>query len=225
MRSNLHRSVSFPALLLALAFPFVVRPQSSRSRPMITQPINENVLHRLAGNTRSQANVRNDAGRVADDFAMDHMLLQLRRPAEQEAAIQQLMESQQDASSPSYHRWLTAEEIGVDFGPAQEDIDAVTGWLRSQGFQVNSVNPTGMTIDFSGTAAQVRTGFHTEIHRLNVNGAEHVSNMSDPMIPDALAPVVVGVVSMHDFTPHALNKPHHNYTFTSGSSTYQAVAP
>ncbi len=192
---------------------------------MVTQPINENVLHRLAGNTRSQANSQNDAGRVADDFAMDHMLLQLRRPAEQEAAIQQLMESQQNASSPNYHRWLTAEEIGANFGPAREDIDAVSGWLKSQGFQVNSVDPTGMTIDFSGTAAQVRKGFRTEIHRLNVNGAEHISNMSDPMIPEALAPVVVGVVSMHDFMPHALNKPHHNYTFTSGSSTYHAVAP
>jgi subtilase family serine protease len=226
MRSNLgRRIVSIPALLLALAFPLVIRPQSPRSRVMIAQPINESVLHRLAGNTRSQANAENDAGPVADTFVMEHLLLQLRRPLEQQTALDQLIESQQDPKSPNYHQWLTAEEIGKSFGPAQEDIDTVTGWLKSQGFQVNSVHPSGMTIDFSGTAAQVRTAFHTEIHYLNVNGTEHVANMSDPMIPEALSPAVEGVVSMHDFMPHAFNKAHSHYTYTSGGVTDYAVVP
>jgi subtilase family serine protease len=192
---------------------------------MITQPINETVLHRLAGNTRSQANAQNDAGPVADGLTMDHMLLQLQRPPEQEEAIRQFIESQQDPQSPNYRHWLSAEETGANFGPAREDIATVTAWLESHGFTVNTVYPNGMTIDFSGTAAQVQTAFHTAIHRLNVNGVEHIANMSDPMIPEALAPVVAGVVSLHDFTPHAYNKPHREYTYTSGSSTYQALAP
>ena len=219
------RFLSIPALLLALAFPLVIRPQSPHSRVLITQPVNERLLHRLAGNTRSEANAENDAGPVSDTFAMEHMLLQLRRPPEQQTALEQLVESQQDPTSPNYHRWLTAAEIGSNFGPAEEDIDTVTGWLKSQGFQVNSVHPNGMTIDFSGTAAQVRTAFHTEIHQLHVNGAEHIANMSDPMIPDALSPVVEGVVSMHDFMPHAYNRPHAHYTFTSSGSTEYAVVP
>jgi subtilase family serine protease len=119
---------------------------------------------------------------------MEHLLLQLRRPLEQQTALDQRIESQQDPKSQNYHQWLTAKEIGKSFGPAQEDIDTVTGWLKAQGFQVNSVHPSGMTIDFSGTAAQVRTAFHTEIHYLNVNGTEPVANMSDPMIPEALPP-------------------------------------
>ena len=216
---------SIPALLLALAFPLAIQPQSPRSRVLVTARVNDNVLHRLAGNTRSQANAGNDAGRVEDGLAMEHMLLQLQRPAEQELAVRQLIESQQDPQSPNYHRWLTAEEFGASFGPAREDIDAVTGWLKSQGFQVNSVYPSGMVVDFSGTAGQVRTAFHTEIHQLHVNGESHIANMSDPMIPEALAPVVAGVVSMHDFVPHTLNKPRAGYTFTSGGATYQAVTP
>ena len=39
------------------------------------------------------------------------------------------------------------------------------------------------------------------------------------------APVVAGVVSIHDFMPRTLNRPHKNYTFTSGHVTEQAVAP
>ncbi|HUB79141.1 MAG TPA: S53 family peptidase [Bryobacteraceae bacterium] len=217
--------MSRSALIAALVCPFAAEAQSLRSRPMITGAINENVLHRLAGNTRSQANARNDGGRVADDLLLDHMILQLKRPPEQEEALRQFMESQQTPGSPDYRHWLTAEEIGANYGPAEADVETVTRWLTSHGFTVHSVHPTGMTIDFSGTAGAVRTAFHTEIHNLRVSGVSHIANMSDPMIPEALAPVVEGVVSLHDFMPHAYAKMRGSYTFTSGGSTEYAVAP
>jgi subtilase family serine protease len=217
--------LSVTTLCLAVAFPIATYAQGSRSRIQITQPINESVLHRLSGNTRSQANIQNDAGAVADDLAMDHMLLQLQRPAEQEQALRQFIESQQDPQSANYRQFKSADELGATYGPAQEDIDTVTTWLESHGFTVNSVYPNRLTIDFSGTAQQVQTAFHTAIHRLNVNGVEHIANMSDPMIPMALSPAIAGVVAMHDFMPHAYNKVHKQYTYTSGSSTYQALVP
>ena len=49
--------------------------------------------------------------------------------------------------------------------------------------------------------------------------------MSDPKIPAALAPAVAGVVSLHDFLPHAMYKPRANYTFSSGGYEYEAVVP
>ena len=217
--------LSIPVVLIALIFPLAMRPQQPRSRVLVTQPVNENLLHRLSGNTRSEANAQNDAGPVDDNLTMDHMILQLQRPPEQEVALRQLIDSQSDRQSPNYHHWLTAAEFGSSFGPAQEDIDSVTTWLKSHGFQVNSVYPNGMAIDFTGTAGQVRTAFHTAIHNLNVNGEAHIANMSDPQLPEALAPVVAGVVSMHDFRPHAQHKQHRDYTFTASGSTYQAVTP
>jgi len=216
---------SIPVLVIALAFPLVLIPQNRSSRVLITQPVDENVLHRLSGNTRAQANAQNDAGAVADSLAMEHMLLQLQRPPEQELAVRRLIDSQHDPASPNFHHWLTAAQFGQSFGPAQEDINAVTGWLRSHGFQVNLVYPNGMLIDFSGTAGQVRTAFHTAIHNLNVNGQPHIANMSDPQIPAALAPVVAGVVSLHDFLPRTMSRRHTEFTFASGGSTYQAVTP
>jgi hypothetical protein len=85
-----------------------------------------------------------------------------------------------------------------------------------------------MLIDFSGTAVQVRKAFETEIHHLQVNGEKHISNMSDPRIPAALAPVISGVVSLHDFRPHPMyqmRKAHPEFTFTDslGNLTYAVV--
>ena len=41
--------------------------------------------------------------------------------------------------------------------------------------------------------------FHTTIHRYNVDGEEHIANAGNPQIPAALAGVVGGVVSLHNF--------------------------
>ncbi|MGB0043541.1 MAG: Ig-like domain repeat protein, partial [Terriglobales bacterium] len=95
-------------------------------------------------------------------------------------------------------------------------------WLESEGFKVNVVYTNGVLIDFSGTAGQVHAAFHTEIHNLDVKGVKHIANMSDPQIPAALAPAVVGVVSLHDFKPHTNYKPRTNYTVGGG---YYLVVP
>src|SRR5260370_3479037 len=198
------------------------------ARPRIAQIINEMDRVALQGNTHPEARLTNDHGAVANDFSMEHMLLQLKRSPEQEQALQQFIDELHTEGSPNFHRWLTAQEFGERFGLAKPDLDAVSGWLESHGFRVNVVYPSGMLIDFSGTAAQVHNAFRTEIHHLEVKGERHIGNMSDPRIPVALSPVVAGVVSLHDFRPHAmhhLRKANTDFTFTGilGNATY-AVA-
>jgi subtilase family serine protease len=182
-------------------------------------------MHTIVGNTRSEANAQNDRGKVADTFAMEHMLLHLQRSPEREQALQNFIDQQNDSTSPNFHKWLTAIEFGQMYGPAPRDIETVSEWLRSSGFTVNNVYPSGVTIDFSGTAGGVLAAFRTEIHRLSVNGKDHIANMSDPQIPEALAPVVAGIVSLHDFRPHSMRKPRAQYTTSQDGSTFQIVAP
>src|ERR1022692_1064096 len=175
MRSFMRKRSGVAAFtVFVLAFLFASTPslmaQSRGERVLITQPINENVLHRLAGNTRPQATAENDAGPVPDSLTMEHMLLQMQRPAEKETALRQLIDSLHNPQSSSYHHWLKAAEFGQTFGPAPEDLTTVTDWLQSHGFQINVVYPSGMTIDFSGSAGQGRSAFHTAIHYLAVNG-------------------------------------------------------
>jgi subtilase family serine protease len=198
---------------------------AAQARVLITRPIDSSKLYKLVGNTRSEANAQNDRGKVADTFAMDHMLLQLQRSPEREQALKNFIDQQHDSTSPNFHKWLTAAEFGQVYGPAPQDIESVSQWLRSSGFTVDTVYPSGMSIDFSGTAGQVLAAFHTEIHKLSVNGKDHIANMSDPQIPEALAPVVAGIVSLHDFWPRSMMKPRAQYTVAQSGSTYQPLAP
>jgi len=207
---------------LVLALPIGL---SAESRTKITKPVDESRMHTLRGNTRPEAVAENDRGPVSNDFAMDHMLLQLQRPAEQEAAAAAYVESLQDPGSPNFHKWLTPQEFGSMYGPSQQDVDTISRWLESHGFTIDSVYPSRMTIAFSGTAAQVRSAFNTEIHHLDVDGVAHVANMSDPQIPEALAPAVAGIVSLNNFKPRAMRRSHAKYTYTSDGSPEQAVVP
>ena len=190
------------------------RAGSPTATPRIVDAIDESNLVQLTGQTHPLAVPKYDAGAVEDGFLMPHMFLQLRRGAEQEEALERSIDERQDPYSASYHQWLTAEDLGRNFGPAQGDVETISQWLSSHGLQVNSISKNGLTMDLSGTAGQVREVFHTEIHKYVVNGTQHIANVSDPLIPAALAPVVVGVVSLHNFMPKtALMKPINNFTF------------
>jgi hypothetical protein len=190
---------SWPADMVQTA---LAQTAGGRAQALITQSVNDGTLVGLAGNTRPEAkNAANDRGRVDDATPMPHLMLQLRRPAAQEQALAMLLDQLHDPKSPNYHRWLTANDIGAQFGPAASDIATATNWLTQHGFTVDTVYPNGMAIEFSGTAGQVRSAFHTEIHNLSVNGAAHFANVADPQIPAALAPLVAGVTSLNDFQP------------------------
>ena len=197
-------------------------PAGPPARPMITDLVDEANLAPLSGNTRPEANAANDRGRVADSLPMAHLTLQLRRPPEQEQALTQFIDQLHDPASANFHKWLTPDQFGARFGPAASDIQQITGWLQSHGFRVNVIYPSGMSIDFSGTAGQVRTAFHTEIHYIQARGANHIANMSDPQIPAALASTVVGIVALHDIAPRTKVTPRrkNGVDYTAGSGNY-----
>jgi len=229
--------VAAPLLVLAGARTASAQTQGVRAR--ITEAIDETNLVRLRGNVHPLARAEFDQGVVADSQPVNRMLLLLQRSPEQQAALSALMEEQLTKSSPNFHKWLTPEEFGKQFGPADEDIQAVTAWLGSHGFQGMKVAKGRTTIEFSGNAAQVRDAFRTEMHRFAVKGEEHVANVSDPQIPAALSQVVRGVVSLHNFrkTPHvhpvgmfrrvkATGELKPLFTFTPNGGTQQfAVGP
>ena len=101
--------------------------------------------------------------------------------------------------TPSYHQWLTPDQFGAQFGASDQDIATIETWLGSHGFSVTRVNPGKGTLEFSGSVAQLRDAFHTQIHKYVVNGETHYANANDPQIPAALAPVIGGFASLNNF--------------------------
>jgi len=194
-------------LAIALCGMSPVEAQTRAVPARVTAQVDDTRTVQLKGNVHPLARPEFDRGAVADSQPMTRMLLTLQRSAEQETALQQLMDAQQTKGSASYHAWLTPEQFGKQFGPSDSDVQAVTDWLARQGFQVTKVAAGRNAIEFSGNVAQVRSAFHTDIHKFAVNGKERIANVSDPAIPAALAPVLKGVVALHNFPKEAQLRP------------------
>jgi pseudomonalisin len=165
--------------------------------------IDDSVRVVLGNHTHPFAQPQYDRGALPDDMPVEHMMLMLKRTPEQQQALDRLGEEQQDPSSANYHRWLTPEAFGERFGPAREDIEAVTGWLSAGGFTVHEVSKSGIIVEFSGTQRTLKSAFHTEMHSYTVDGEDHFANSSNPEIPAALEPVIAGFVGLHNFHPKA----------------------
>ena len=186
-------------MMAQTAAPRVRAEFQTAPRPLITQTIDRTRLVPAAGAVRAEVATAQDLGPRDPAALLDHIQLVLQRPQEQQAAFDAEVEALHQPGNPSYHQWLTPEMIGAEFGPSASDIAILTGYLQSEGFTVNNVGKSGMYLDFGGTVAQVQQTFHTEIHNLRLaNGEEHYSAVRDAQLPEALAPLVVGLVSLSD---------------------------
>jgi subtilase family serine protease len=201
-------------------------PLFAQARDRITSYIDDEQRVTLRGNVHPLALAQYDAGAVAPGFPMEHMLLTLLPDAAQQDALNQLLDAQHNPESPYYHQWLTPEQYAERFGVSDADTAQVAGWLQDHGMEVEEVTAGRRSIVFSGSAAQVESAFHTQIHTYKVGNAIHHANATDPEIPAALVQVVGGVVSLHDFHSEALHsfsrKP--SPEFTSGGAYYLAPA-
>ncbi|HEV2234421.1 MAG TPA: Ig-like domain repeat protein, partial [Terriglobia bacterium] len=212
-----------PFLPTALAFALVLiaspakAAQTTRVPARITQAVDDQNRVTLRGNIHPLARSENDRGLAPDSQPIRRILLLLQRAPEQELALRKLLDEQQTKSSPNYHQWLTPEQLGEQFGPADSDIQVVSDWLTRQGFEVNRVTAGRTAIEFSGTAGMVRQSLHAEIHKYVVNGEEHWANANDPQIPAALAPVVAGFASLNNFPRKPLS--HRLGTFSRSKVT------
>jgi subtilase family serine protease len=181
---------------------FASTPKPTVAAPLITQRVDDNVRVTLKGAVHPLATSANDRGPVENATPVRRMMMVLKRSAAQDKALAAAIQAMQRPGSPTYHHWLTPEQIGSQFGAAPQDIATVTSWLSSKGFAVDSVSKAHSVIEFSGTAGQVASAFRTKMHSYAWKGGTYTANASDPQIPSALAPLVAGFASMNNFPIH-----------------------
>jgi subtilase family serine protease len=211
-------------LAYALSFPlFLTLSYAQTSRVRVVPDDSRTV--KLVGNHHPSARPEFEVGSATPDHHMNKMILALNPSEEQNAALDALLAAQQDPSSPFYQKWLTPEQFAEQFGVSSNDVDQITTWLKSHGFTIDEVPPGRRTIVFSGTAGMVQSAFHTPIKQYLVNGELHYANATDPEIPEALAQVVLGTVTLHDFSrKHMSTLKQSVAEFDSGGSYYLAPA-
>jgi uncharacterized protein (TIGR03437 family) len=117
----------------------------------------------------------------------------------QQAELEQLLQRQQDPASAEYRKWLTPEAYADRFGLSPLDMQRVSDWLASEGFNVKLRARGRSFISFYGAAGDVARTFRTRIHRYSLNGRLHYANTVAPAIPAELEDVIESIEGLDDF--------------------------
>ena len=156
---------------------------------------------------------------AADPNSTTHFSVYL--PLTNQAALEQLVNDQTNASSPSYHKWLTPAEFSARFGPRSSDVARVSAKLEAAGFTINAVHT--QNIEVTGPVWAVENLFSTRLNQMRTprgkikfSAANHQLFMPTEM---ASAGVVIPA-----FFPE-LSAHVHSVKLAAGSAAAGKIAP
>ena len=120
--------------------------------------------------TQSQAqstlthHVRQDVMRSQAQFlrplpATQSLRLDIVLPLRDRAGLERFVRELSDPSGPSYRNFLTVSEFTSQFGPTEEDYNALTRYAISNGLQVVGGSRDGMDLQIEGPVAAIETAF------------------------------------------------------------------
>jgi subtilase family serine protease len=121
-----------------------------------------------------------------------------------EAAFQKAVDALYDPASPTFHKWMTDEQIKT-YAPSQDKVEAVQKELESHGLTILSVDKNGLSIRARGAAGQVEAAFGTQLHEFESNGRVFRANVQDAKLAGAAGEYVktVSGLESHTVTPNA----------------------
>jgi pseudomonalisin len=163
------------------------------------QPVDDAARVVLHGNVHAYARPEARLGPTSRSLPMEKMVLVLAKRAGADAELDTVLAGQHDPQSSLYHHWLSPQQYAARFGISNAQLGRVRGWLESQGFRIDEITAGRSAIVFSGSVDQVENAFQTRMDDYIVGGVVHHANSVDPSIPAALANLVHGVLSLHDF--------------------------
>jgi subtilase family serine protease len=138
------------ALVCAAAFMLITIPGRAQPQSLLTRHVRDAVANgqaQLVGKLPATQTLRFD------------IVLPLR----DRAGLQNFVREVQDTASPSYHQFLTPQEVTARFGPSQEDWDALVAFAKASGFEIISGTREARDLRLAGTVANVEKAFHVSM--------------------------------------------------------------
>ena len=78
-------------------------------------------------------------------------------PLRNGAALDVLLKDLYDPASPNYHQYLTLKQFTEQFGPTEQDYQAVKDFARTNGLTVTSTYNNRLVLDVTGPACLLYT--------------------------------------------------------------------
>ena len=124
--------------------------------------------------------------------ATNRLNLAIGLPLRNEAALNKLLSEIYDPASTNYHRYLTPEQFTEQFGPAEQDYQALIAFAQTNSLTVTATYPNRTLVDVSGNVADVERVFHVTLHTY-----QHPTEDRSFFAPDSEPSVDLNVPILH----------------------------
>ena len=142
--------------------------------------------------------------------AAKRMNLALAMPPRNQAALTQLLRDLYDPASPKFRQFITPQQFAGQFGPSEQDYDALIAFAEANGLKVTKAHPNRVVLDVEGAVPNIEKAFH-----ITLKTYRHPSEARTFHAPDAEpshdAPVtLLSISGLDDFSiprPHSRVRP------------------
>jgi subtilase family serine protease len=109
----------------------------------------------------------------------------------------QRVEALYTAGSPTYHKWLSPEDL-LAYAPTKAELKTVEEQLEKSGLTVTVDAANPFVMHAAGTADKVQAVFGTEIDNFEKNGSAFHSNITEGRLGGDAASLIVSVGGLHN---------------------------
>ncbi len=129
---------------------------------------------------------------VGDLPETNRLKLAIALPLRHQDALDSLLRDLSDPASPRYRRFLKPAEFANQFGPSEEDYQALIAFAQGRHLQILRTHVNRLLLDVSASVADVREIFH-----VNMKLYQHPSEARTFYAPDAEPSIALGVPLLH----------------------------
>jgi uncharacterized repeat protein (TIGR01451 family) len=134
--------------------------------------------------------------------------LALGLPLRNKEALTNLLQQIYDPASTNYHHYLSPEQFTAQFGPTEQDYQAVISFAQANGLVVTGTHPNRMLLDVSGNVSDIQNAFHVTLRTY-----AHPTEARDFFAPD-VEPSVPATLSIQDISGlDSYRRPHPKLKF------------
>jgi uncharacterized repeat protein (TIGR01451 family) len=124
-------------------------------------------------------------------------------PLRNREALTNLLQQIYDPASTNYHRYLTPEQFTEQFGPTEQDYQAVIAFAKQNGLVVTGTYSNRMLVDVSGAVTAIEKAFNVKM-RLYQHPTENRTFYSPDVEPSVLSALpILDVSGLNNYAlPH-----------------------
>ena len=179
-------------------------------------------VKQLSGHVPSIVSHLSSVGRLN---ATNRLHLSIGLPLRNREAITNLLQQINDPSSQNYHHYLTPEQFTEQFGPTEQDYQAVQEFARTNGLTITHVPGNRMLVEADGQASEVEHAFNITLHtyRHPTENRDFFAPDTEPSVPAKLSILDVSGLSSYS-RPQSFRQPKSAKSFTTKTASGKPFA-